>query len=61
MEELAISVFVRSHELDDDAVEHLNYVVEDLAIGLDMKIMEIDGTNTNHLPDGIILLVFLDP
>jgi hypothetical protein len=42
-------------------VEHLNYVVEDLAIGLDMKIMEIDGTNTNHLPDGIILLVFLDP
>ena len=61
MKELAISVFVRSHELDDDAVEHLNYVVEDLAIGFDMKIMEINGTSTNHLPDGIILLVFLDP
>jgi hypothetical protein len=42
-------------------VEHLNNVVEDLTIGLDMKIMEIDSTSTNHLPDGIILLVFLDP
>ena len=61
MEELAISVFVGSHELDNDAVEHLNNVVEDLTIGLDMKIMEIDSTSTNHLPDGIILLVFLDP
>jgi 16S rRNA G966 N2-methylase RsmD len=61
VEELAISIFVGSNELDDNAVKHLNNVVEDLTIGLDMKIMEIDSTSTNHLPDSIILLVFLDP
>ena len=61
VEKLAISVFVGSQELDDDAVEHLNHVVEDLTVRLDMKILEIDGTSTNHLPDGIVVLVFLDP
>ena len=42
-------------------MEQLDYIVEHLNIGLDMQIMEIDGTSTYKLPDSIILLVSLDP
>ena len=58
---MAISTFLRSQELEDDGVEQLDYIVEHLNIGLDMQIMEIDGTSTYKLPDSIILLVSLDP
>lgn len=58
---MAISTFLRSQELEDDGVEQLDYIVEHLNIGLDMQIMEIDGTSTYKLPNCIILLVSLDP